>query len=154
MLPYLEEIARQQLEIDSEEFLHIMATAQSFPGAMGINTAAIIGYRMGGWTGTVAGVLGVTIPSIICASGLFYLLLSVADTSWLGAGAKALKAAVVGIILGMAVNLANRSWRGHRALLVGLVSMLLFCQLQISPLIILLGAGILGYLFLSRPEVE
>lgn len=153
MLPYLEEIARQELQIDSEEFLQIMATAQSFPGAMGINTAAIIGYRMGGWTGTIAGVLGVTIPSILCASGLFYLLLTVAETSWLAMGTKALKAAVVGIILGMAVNLANRSWRGYRALMIGLVAMLLFYQLQISPLLILLGAGILGYIFLS-PEVE
>lgn len=154
MLPYLEEIARNELKVDSDEFLQITATAQSFPGAMGINAAAIIGYRMGGWKGAVAGVLGVTIPSFICASVLFYLLSFVAETSWLGIGTKALKAAVVGIILGMAVNLANRSWRGHRALLVGLISMVSFYQLQVSPLIILLGAGILGYLFLSPPEVE
>ena len=154
MLPYLEEIACQQLGVDSAEFLQIMAMAQSFPGAMGINGAAIIGYRMGGWKGTALAVLGVTIPGFICASGLFYLLLSVAETSWLGMGTKALKAAVVGIILGMAVNLANRSWKGYRPLMIGLASMLLFYQLQISPVLILLGAGILGYVFLSSPEAE
>lgn len=152
MLPYLEEIARQQLGADSEEFLQIMALAQSFPGAMGINGAAIIGYRMGGWKGTVAGILGVTIPSIICASGLFYLLLSVSEASWLGMSTKALKAAVIGIILGMAVNLANRSWKGQRPVLIGLTAMLLFYQLQVSPILILLGAGVLGYAFLSPQE--
>ena len=34
MIPYLEEIARQQLGSDSDEFLQIIAMAQSFPGAM------------------------------------------------------------------------------------------------------------------------
>lgn len=154
MLPYLEEIARKQLGIDSEEFLQVVAVAQSFPGAMGINTAAIIGYRMGGAKGTLAGVLGVTVPSIICASALFFLLLSVAETTWLGMGTRALKAAVVGIVLGMAVNLAHRSWRGYKPILIGLAAMLLFYQLQVSPVYILIGAGILGYIFLSSAEAE
>ena len=105
MIPYLEEIARQQLGSDSDEFLQIIAMAQSFPGAMGINAAAIIGYRMGGWMGAATGVLGVTIPGVICASGLFILLVLAAESSWLDIATTALKAAVVGIILGMAINL-------------------------------------------------
>ena len=51
-------------------------------------------------------------------------------------------------------NLANRSWRGYRSILIGLAAMLLFYQLQVSPIYILLGAGILGYIFLSPPEAE
>jgi len=152
MLPYLEEIARRELGADSDEFLQIMAVAQSFPGAMGINAAAIIGYRMGGWKGALAGVLGVTVPGVICASGLFVLLVLAAETSWLDIATTALKAAVVGIVLGMAVNLGNRSWKGYRNLLVGIAAMLLFYRFQISPVIILLGAGVLGYIFLSTPE--
>jgi len=152
MIPYLEEIARQQLGSDSDEFLQIIAMAQSFPGAMGINAAAIIGYRMGGWMGAATGVLGVTIPGVICASGLFILLVLAAESSWLDIATTALKAAVVGIILGMAINLGNRSWKGYRNLLVGLAAMLLFYKFQLSPVIILVGAGVVGYVFLSLPE--
>lgn len=152
MLPYLEEIARRELGADSNEFLQIMAIAQSFPGAMGINAAAIIGYRMGGWMGAVAGILGVTVPGVICASVLFLLLMLAARTSWLDIATTALKAALVGIVLGMAVNLGNRSWKGYRSLLIGFAALFLFYRFQLSPVIILLGAGVLGYIFLSPSE--
>ena len=58
----------------------------------------------------------------------------------------------MGIILGMAINLGNRSWKGYRNLLVGLAAMLLFYKFQLSPVIILVGAGVVGYVFLSLPE--
>ena len=154
MLPYLEEIARENAGIDNKGFLKVLALAQSFPGAMGINVAAIIGYRIGGLKGTIAGVLGVTIPGVLCASGLFYLLLTVAEASWFATGTKVLKAAVVGIILGMVVNLISRSWKKRGAILIGVAAALLFYQLQVSPILILLGAGLLGSLFLSPREGE
>lgn len=102
--------------------------------------------------GAATGVLGVTIPGVICASGLFILLVLAAESSWLDIATTALKAAVVGIILGMAINLGNRSWKGYRNLLVGLAAMLLFYKFQLSPVIILVGAGVVGYVFLSLPE--
>jgi len=154
MLPYLEEIARREIGVDSEEFLRIMALAQSFPGAMGINGAAIIGYRMGGWKGALASVAGVTVPSVICASLLFYLLSALSSSPWFIIGTKSLKAAVVGIILAMSVNLAHRSWRGLRPVLIGLTALLLFYRLPVSPILILLGAGICGYFFLSPREAK
>ncbi|NLB18384.1 MAG: chromate transporter, partial [Syntrophomonadaceae bacterium] len=62
MIPFLEEIARNQADIDGEEFLQLMGIAQTFPGAMGINTAVIIGYRMGVVKGAIASLIGVTLP--------------------------------------------------------------------------------------------
>lgn len=151
MIPYLEEIALEELSIDSEGFLQIMAIAQAFPGAMGINTATIIGYRMGGWIGAFLAMLGVTVPGILFAAALFYVASSLYQAVWFKDLLQALKAAVVGIILGMVVNLGRKSWLGWRELLIGLTAVLVFYYLKINPALILLGGGIAGY-FLLKPR--
>lgn len=150
MIPFLEEIARNQADIDGEEFLQLMGIAQTFPGAMGINTAVIIGYRMGGVKGAIASLIGVTLPSVICATGLFYFLLILQGVFWIEAAMTALKAAIVGIILAMAIHLGRRAWQGSLGwMAIAVLAMLSFYQFQINPVFILMGAGMAGLLAFS-----
>jgi|GEM_PF-1677411 len=150
MIPFLEEIARTQADIDGDEFLQIVGIAQTFPGAMGINTAVIIGFRMGGFKGAIASLLGVTVPSVICATGLFYFLLILQGVFWIEAAMTALKAAIVGIILAMAIHLGRRSWHGSFGwMAIAVLAMLCFYQFQLNPVFILLGTGIIGLLAFS-----
>ncbi|HHY91151.1 MAG TPA: chromate transporter, partial [Clostridiales bacterium] len=46
-----EEVVRKKKWIESEEFLDIIALAQSLPGALAVNSATYIGYRIFGFTG-------------------------------------------------------------------------------------------------------
>ncbi|MGC8779174.1 MAG: chromate transporter, partial [Candidatus Caldatribacteriaceae bacterium] len=53
MLPLVKrELVRPEL-LSEDEFLEILALAQSLPGAVAINTASLAGRKLGGWRGQV-----------------------------------------------------------------------------------------------------
>ena len=50
--------------IDEQEMLDLTALAQSCPGAIAVNAAILVGWRVGGWLGMAAAVLG-TVGAIV-----------------------------------------------------------------------------------------
>lgn len=60
--------------IDDEEMLDLVAIAQSSPGAIAVNGAVIIGYKLAGFPGILFSVLGAIIPPfvILTVISLFY----------------------------------------------------------------------------------
>lgn len=152
MLPYLEEIAREYAQIESAEFLQIVTLAQTFPGAMGINAAGIIGYRMGKWKGAAAAVLLLLIPCMFYAALLFYAVGFLRQTTWFPLALKVLKASLIGIILGMVLNLGRGNVTDVKALLLAIGSLAAFFIFKMNPAWILLIAGVLGWLILQPPE--
>ena len=60
--------------ISSEEFSDVIAIAESTPGPLAINSATYIGYKVGGFLGSVFATLGAVLPSlaIIYVISLFF----------------------------------------------------------------------------------
>ena len=64
MLSMIErEIVERKGWIDREEFMNMIALAQAAPGLIAVNSAIFIGWRIGGWRGVIATVLGAVLPS-------------------------------------------------------------------------------------------
>ncbi len=75
MIPLLEnEFISKKEWIDKEEFIDMIAIAESTPGPIAINSATYIGYKISGVLGSIVATLGVVIPSftIIFAISLFF----------------------------------------------------------------------------------
>ncbi|MDZ7836948.1 MAG: chromate transporter [Actinomycetota bacterium] len=51
--------------IEYEDMCDILAISQSFPGAVAINSATLVGYRVAGYWGSVLATLGVVLPSFV-----------------------------------------------------------------------------------------
>lgn len=60
--------------IDEEEMLDLIAIAQSSPGAVAVNGAIVVGYKLGGIPGVLVATLGAIIPPMVILSlvSLFY----------------------------------------------------------------------------------
>ena len=60
--------------IDEEEMLDLIAIAQSSPGAVAVNGAIVVGYKLGGLPGVLVAPLGAIIPPMVILSlvSLFY----------------------------------------------------------------------------------
>ncbi len=66
MLALLEgELVEKKKWIEKEEFLDMVAIAESTPGPIAINSATYIGFKRAGALGSVAATLGVVLPSFI-----------------------------------------------------------------------------------------
>ena len=75
MFPLLErELVEKKGWIEKEEFIDMVAIAESTPGPVAINTATFVGFRRAGIPGSLAATLGVCLPSflIIYAVSLFF----------------------------------------------------------------------------------
>lgn len=62
--------------IEENEMLDLIAIAQSSPGAIAVNGAIVIGYKIGKMTGVLVSVIATIIPPfiIICIVSMFYSL--------------------------------------------------------------------------------
>lgn len=66
MIALLEnEFVEKKKYMDRDEFLDMVAIAESTPGPIAINAATYIGYKRAGWLGSTMATLGVCIPSFI-----------------------------------------------------------------------------------------
>ena len=59
------ELIERKNWIKHEEFMDVIAIAESTPGPLAINSATFIGYKMGGVLGAIFATLGVVLPSFI-----------------------------------------------------------------------------------------
>ena len=68
------ELVEKKKWIGHEEFLDVVAIAESTPGPLAINSATYIGYKVCGFFGSLFATLGVVLPSfiIIFAISLFF----------------------------------------------------------------------------------
>ena len=60
--------------IDEQEMLDLVAIAQSSPGAIAVNGAIVVGYKLAGMAGVLTSVLATVIPPFVILSviSLFY----------------------------------------------------------------------------------
>ncbi len=90
MIALLEnEFVERKKWIDKDEFLNMVAVAESTPGPVAINSATYIGYKINGVTGSAVSTLAVCIPSFIiiyCISLFFdrFLQLTYVSRSFRG----------------------------------------------------------------------
>ena len=64
MIALLEnEVADKKKWIEKEEFLDLVAIAESTPGPIAINASTYIGYKVAGFSGALFATLGMCIPS-------------------------------------------------------------------------------------------
>jgi len=87
MIPLIKrEIVDNRHWVSMKEFMEIIAVGQTAPGAVAVNTATFVGYRMARYKGAIAAILGVSLPSFLVilagssrgnscpfSSGIFYL---------------------------------------------------------------------------------
>ena len=59
------ELVEKQKIIDKDEYLDILAIAESTPGPIAVNTATYVGYNVGKVLGSFFATLGVVLPSFI-----------------------------------------------------------------------------------------
>ncbi|OOO00403.1 MAG: chromate transporter [Epulopiscium sp. Nele67-Bin004] len=64
-IPFLQELVEQYGWITQQELIDIVAIAESTPGAIGVNAATFMGYKVAGIWGGIISVLGLVSPAIV-----------------------------------------------------------------------------------------
>lgn len=102
-----EEIVRKKGWMNEEEMGDMISVSGSAPGGVAVNSAAFIGYRLGGVAGAVAAVAAITLPTFLIVFLLSGLRHVFKDNVKVEAALKGIHAAVSALI----IVAAGKMWR-------------------------------------------
>lgn len=85
--------------IDEQEMLDLTAMAQSSPGAIAVNAAILVGWRVGGFAGMLVAVAGTVLPPITILSVISLFYAAFAANPYVALVLKGMQAGVAAVIL-------------------------------------------------------
>lgn len=103
-----EELADKKKWITSQDMLDMLVLAESTPGAIAVNTATSVGYKLRGVIGGIVATLGVVLPSFVIISALFFVINIVADNVWYKAAFKGVNACVTVLVINAFVKMGKQ----------------------------------------------
>ena len=148
MIPLIEEeVVNKKQWVSKDEMLDLIAIAQSCLGVFAINIAIFIGYKLKKERGALATALGTALPSFLIILAIAMFFQQFEDNRMVAALFKGIRPAVVALIAVPTFNLARQAQLNKFTLWIPVVSALLIWLLGVSPIWIIIIAGIGGYIY-------
>jgi chromate transporter len=94
------EVVEKYKWMDDDDFSDVLALGNALPGPIATKMAGYIGWRVGGFLGTVIAVLATIVPTIVLLILLLTVLNTYKDQPWVQGMANAV-VPVVGVMLGV-----------------------------------------------------
>lgn len=133
--------------ITSAEFSQYFALARLAPGPT-TTMSALVGYKVAGLSGAVAATAGVFVPAMLIAMAVGSLYLRLGDHPVRRIVATAIGPIVMGLVWAGAWTIANGAIVNALTLGVAAVIFVLTLRTKINASLMILGAGVLGAVFL------
>lgn len=148
MVPVMEkEIVDKKKWLGKEEFMDILAVAQATPGLFAMNMASHIGYKLRGVIGGIVGSLAVALPSIIAILLIAMFFQTFKDNVYVEKIFMGIRPAVVALIAAPCFTMAKTAKINRYNIWIPVVAALLICAFGVSPIWIILAAGIGGFIY-------
>lgn len=148
MIPLIEEeVVNRRQWVSKEEMPDLIAIAQSCPGVFAINIAIFIGYKLNKVRGALATAAGTALPSFLIILIIAMFFHQFEDNRVVAAMFKGIRPAVVALIAVPTFNLAKRAQLNKFTVWIPIVSALAIWLLGVSPIWIIIIAGMGGYIY-------
>ena len=148
MIPLIEEeVVNKHRWVSHEQMLDLIAIAQSCPGVFAINIAIFIGYKLNKVRGAIATTLGTALPSFMIILIIAMFFKQFEDNAVVAAMFRGIRPAVVALIAVPTFNLGRRAELNKFTIWIPVISALAIWALGVSPIWIIIVAGIGGYIY-------
>lgn len=149
------EIVDKHKWIEREQFIDLLAVAQSLPGILAVNIAVAIGDKIKGMHGSVMAALGTIMPSflIILAIAIFLTPDTINNNQTLTAIFKGIRPAVVALIIAPVITSAKTAKINWKTFMIPVtVALLIWSKLPIvsNPILWIVLGGIGGYIVFTK----
>ena len=146
MIPLIEEeVVNRKQWVSKDEMLDLIAIAQSCPGVFAINIATFIGYKLNKTRGAIATTIGTALPSFLIILAIAIFFKQFEDNRVVAAMFRGIRPAVVALIAVPTFNLGKRVQLNKWTIWIPIISALLIWLLGVSPIWIIIAAGIGGF---------
>ena len=138
-----------------EEFLDLLAVAQSLPGILAVNIAVAVGDRLRRMRGSISAALGTILPSfiIILIIAIFLTPDIIKNNDVVSRIFQGIRPAVVALIIAPVISAARAAKIGWKTVAIPIVvALLIWSKIPVlsNPIIYIIIGGLGGYLWYTR----
>lgn len=132
--------------IDEQEMLDLTALAQSSPGAIAVNAAILVGWRVAGLAGMAVAVAGTILPPMVILSVISLFYAAFAANRYVALFLKGMQSGVAAVILDVVWGLGGRVVREGSPLHLPVMAAAFVAAffLDVNVIFIILAAALLG----------
>jgi chromate transport protein len=151
MVPLIQdEIVNKKKWIEKEEFINLLALAQSSPGALAINVAVFVGFKIKKYMGMFATVMGAVLPAFLIIWLLAALFKNFQNNSYVIKAFKAIRPMVVALIGGSVYTIGKQAKINKFTLIIVLVIAVLVSQFKFPPIMVIIVGAIAGNIWMMN----
>ena len=152
ILPVLEkELINKRRWVTMDEVLDYFTIAQITPGLIAVNVATFVGYKRKGPLGGIVATASFALPGIAMMSIISVFLSRFAEYSIAQHALAGIRLAVCALVLDTIFKLFKTAFKVKISIALFIVAFFLCAIFKISPVFIVIGAGIIGFFF-YRPK--
>lgn len=145
MIPLIQaEVVGAKRWLAEDEFMDMLAIAQSVPGPIALNTAVFVGNKMRGWKGSIITSAGIILPSFIIILLIALVFTEFKNNASVERVFKGIRPAVVALIAAPLWKMGRAAGITWRNAWIPVASALVIWQLGLSPIYIVIAAIICG----------
>ncbi len=144
------ECVEQRQWLTEDEFAEALAMSSVLPGPISAKMSIWVGYKVAGPMGAIVALITVMAPALILMSALTAVYMRTKNSPYTQGAMAAVKPAVVGLLIWVALKLGSSSIGGLSSLTIaGAALVALF--LRVHPAAVMCGALVVGALVMRPP---
>jgi chromate transporter len=148
MLPMLQkEFVEKYHWLTNKEFMDAIAIGQVTPGPLTVMNA-FMGYKIYGLLGAIMAMISSYLPCIIIVTLVAKYYYTYKESIIVISSFQGIKPAVIGLLAAIAIPLGNASIVNPLTFGIAIVSFAVIAFTKVDPTFVIIGAGIMGALFL------
>jgi chromate transporter len=146
------EIVEKHKWIELNDFLDLLAVAQSMPGILAVNISVVVGDRLKGVKGSVCAAIGTILPSflMILAIAIFLTPETIKNNPIVSRIFKGIRPAVVALIVAPVLTTARSAGINWKTVIIPVaVALLIYSKLPYisNPIIYIVLGAVGGYIY-------
>ncbi len=153
------EIVDKNHWLEREEFLDLLAVAQSLPGILAVNISVAVGDKLRGVKGSMVSALGTIMPSflMILAIAIFLTPETIKNNATLTSIFKGIRPAVVALIVAPVISAAKSAKLNRYTVMIPVaVALLIWSKWAYvsNPILYILLGGVCGYIYFKHTQLK
>ena len=146
MIPLIErKVVDEKGWVNENDLLDLIAIAQSCPGIFAVNISIFIGHKRKGNWGALVSAIGTCLPSFLCILAIALIFQQFRENVWVEHFFNGIRPAVVALIAIPVFRMAKSARISRYNVWIPIVSAFLIWMLGVSPIFVILAAGVSGY---------
>ena len=150
ILPVLNrELIKKRGWLTLDEVIDFFTIAQITPGIIAVNIATFAGCKRKGYFGGAVATIGLILPGVTLMLLISIFFKHFAEHDIVGHALAGIRLAVCALLLEVIIKLFRGFFKNYESVIISVIAFAVSVVFSVSPVYIILGAGLVGFLLFS-----